>query len=85
MFTMNRMPLAKRAHILGLLVEGMSLRAVARVADCSLNTVTRLLREVGEACSKYQDEHLRKLTCKRLQLDEIWSFVAMKQARFLLN
>jgi IS1 family transposase len=50
------------------------------VADCSLNTVTRLLREVGEACSKFQDQHLRNLTCKRLQLDEIWSFVAMKQS-----
>jgi IS1 family transposase len=72
------MPLAKRAQILGLLVEGMSLRAVSRVADCSLNTVTRLLREVGEACSKYQDEHLRGLSCKRLQVDEVWSFVAMK-------
>jgi IS1 family transposase len=77
---MNRLPLAKRAQILSLLVEGMSLRAVARVADCSLNTVTKVLREVGEACSKYQDANLRNLTCKRLQLDEIWSFVGMKQA-----
>lgn len=78
MFIMNRMPLVKRARILGLLVEGMSLRATARIADCSLNTVARLLAEVGEACSKYQDAHLRNLMCKRLQLDEIWSFVAMK-------
>jgi IS1 family transposase len=77
---MNRMPLSKRAQILGLLVEGMSLRAVARVADCSLNTVTKLLGEVGTACSRYQDETLRGLTCQRLQLDEIWSFVAMKQS-----
>jgi IS1 family transposase len=78
MFIMNRMPLAKRAQILGLLVEGMSLRAVARVADCSLNTVSKLLGEAGEACSKYQDANLRNLNCKRLQVDEVWSFVAMK-------
>jgi IS1 family transposase len=77
---MNRLDLKKRSQIIGLLVEGMSLRATARVADVSLNTVTKLLREFGEACSKYQDAHLRNLTCKRLQLDEIWSFVGMKQA-----
>jgi len=77
---MNRMPLSKRAQILGLLVEGMSLRAVSRVADCSLNTVTKLLGEVGTACSLYQDKYLRNLQSQRLQLDEIWSFVSMKQA-----
>lgn len=75
---MNYMPLVKRAQILGLLVEGNSLRATARLADCSLNTVMRFLMEVGTACSKYQDQHLRSLKCKRLQLDEIWSFVGMK-------
>lgn len=73
MFTMNRMPLAKRAQILGMLVEGMSLRAASRLADCSINTVTRLLVEVGEACANYQDRALRNLPCKRIQCDEIWS------------
>lgn len=41
MFNMNKMPLAKRAQIPGLLVEGMSLRAASRLADCSINTVTK--------------------------------------------
>lgn len=76
---MNRMPLAKRAQILGMLVEGMSLRAASRLADCSINTVTRLLVEAGEACAEYQDRTLRNLPCKRLQCDEIWSFVGAKQ------
>ena len=76
---MNRMPLAERAKILGLLVEGMSLRAVSRVADCSINTVTRLLVDVGTACAKYQDKMLHNLPCKRVQCDEIWSFVGSKQ------
>ena len=79
MFTMNRMPIAKRAQILGFLVEGMSLRAASRLADCSINTVTKLLVDVGAACSEYQDAALRNLPCKRIQCDEIWSFVGAKQ------
>ena len=79
MFTMNFMPLAKRAQILGFLVEGMSLRAASRLADCSINTVTKLLVDVGTACGAFQDEALRNLPCKRVQCDEIWSFVGAKQ------
>lgn len=78
MFIMNRMPLAKCAQILGFLVEGMSLRAASRLADCSLNTVMKLLTDVGAACSEYQDKTLRGLTSKRIQCDEIWSFVGSK-------
>ena len=73
------MPLAKRAQILGLLVEGMSLRAASRLADCSINTVTKLLVDVGMACAEYQDKALRNLPCKRVQCDEVWSFVGCKQ------
>lgn len=76
---MNRMPLAKRAQVLGFLVEGMSLRAASRLADCSINTVTKLLVDVGMACAEYQDNALRKLRCRRIQCDEIWSFVGAKQ------
>ena len=79
MFTMNRMPIAKRAQILGLLVEGMSLRAASRLADCSINTVTKLLIDVGTAWSEYQDAALRNLPCKQIQCDEIWSFCYSKQ------
>lgn len=76
---MNRLPLAKRAQILGLLVEGNSLRATSRLADVSINTVTKLLVDVGRACSEYQDKALRNLPCKRIQVDEIWSFVYAKE------
>ena len=75
---MNKLPLAKRAQILGLLVEGTSLRATSRLADVSINTVTKLLVDVGAACSAYQDRTLRNLPCKRVQVDEIWSFVYAK-------
>ena len=61
-----------------MLVEGNSLRSVARMADVSRNTVDKLLCEVGAACLEYQDRHLRNLPCKRVQCDEIWSFVYAK-------
>ncbi len=76
---MNRLDISKRAQIIGLLVEGNSLRATSRLADVSINTVTKLLVDVGTACAKYQDEFLRFLPCKRIQVDEIWSFVYSKQ------
>jgi IS1 family transposase len=75
---MNKLPLAKRAQILGLLVEGTSLRATSRLADVSINTVTKLLIDVGTACAAYQDSALRNLPCKRIQVDEIWAFCYAK-------
>jgi IS1 family transposase len=75
---MNRLPLERRAQIIGLLAEGSSLRAASRRADVSLNTVTKLMVDVGAACEEYQDEALRNLRCKRIQCDEIWSFVYAK-------
>jgi IS1 family transposase len=75
---MNKLPIQKRAQILGLLVEGTSLRATSRLADCSINTVTKLLIDAGKACAAYQDKALRNLPCKRIQVDEIWSFVYAK-------
>ncbi len=76
---MNRLPNEKRVQILALLTEGNSLRASSRIAGCSLNTVTKLLMEVGEACSHFQDMMLNDLPCKKVQVDEIWSFVYSKQ------
>jgi IS1 family transposase len=76
---MNKLPTEARVRILGLMVEGVSLRAIARLTGASKNTAAKFLRDAGEACARYQDEHLRGLACKRVQVDEIWSFVGMKQ------
>lgn len=78
MFTMNYLSTKQRAQILHMLVEGNSLRATARMADVSRNTVDKLLRDAGAACLAYQDEHLVDLPCKRIECDEIWSFVYSK-------
>jgi len=75
---MNKLPAAKRIQIISLLCEGMSLRAVTRITGVSINTVTKLLVDAGQACSDYQDKAFRNLPCKRVQVDEIWSFVYAK-------
>ncbi|HEY3698303.1 MAG TPA: IS1 family transposase [Spongiibacteraceae bacterium] len=76
---MNKLPLEKRAQILNMLVEGNSMRSTSRMADVSINTVSKLLVDVGTACATFQDLALRNLPCKRIQCDEIWSFVYSKQ------
>jgi IS1 family transposase/lambda repressor-like predicted transcriptional regulator len=76
---MNRLSTEKRAEILGMLVEGNSLRATTRMAGVSINTVSKLLTDIGAACAEYQDEVLRDLPCTTVQVDEIWSFCYSKQ------
>ena len=75
---MNKLTHDKRVQILNLLVEGNSMRATARIADVAFNTVAKLFIETSKVCAEYQDRAFRNLTCKRLQLDEIWSFVYAK-------
>jgi len=55
------------------------MRATSRLCDVSINTVTKLLVDVGGACSEYQDKVFRHLACKRIQCDEIWSFCYAKE------
>lgn len=76
---MNKLSASDRAKILQLLCEGMSIRAVCRVTDASKNTVAKLLADAGKACALYQDAAFRELTCSRIQVDEIWSFVGAKE------
>jgi len=46
---------------------------------CVLGAVHRCARNaLGQACYAYHDEHVRGLKSKRVQCDEIWSFVGAK-------
>jgi hypothetical protein len=81
--SMNKLPTETRVQILGMMVEGMSIRAIARLTGASKNTIVRFLRDAGEACARYQDETLRGLACERIQVDEIWSFVTARHRRGL--
>src|SRR4030042_4043740 len=75
---MNKLSLDRQAQIIRALCEGNSIRATARITDTAINTVVKLLRDVGRACLEYQDKAMHNLTCKTLQCDEIWSFVYAK-------
>jgi IS1 family transposase len=76
---MNKLDPKARSQALQLLCEGMSIRAVTRVTGLSKTTVSKLVVDAGQAAAWYQDRVFQSLTCKRLQVDEIWGFVAAKQ------
>ena len=76
---MNKLPLAKRVMMLSMLVEGMSMRSISRAVGVSINTVTKLMVEAGEACAAYHDEAVRDVHAKRVQCDEIWAFCYAKE------
>jgi IS1 family transposase len=75
---MNRLGREARAQIIRLMVEGNSLRAITRITGRSINTVSKLLVDLGTIASDYQDRTFRNLTCGALQVDELWSFVYAK-------
>jgi IS1 family transposase len=76
---MNKLPLETRIQILAMLCEGSSMRSISRVADVSINTVSKLLVDAGKACAAFHDEKVRGVRARRVQVDEIWSFTAAKQ------
>lgn len=78
MVNMNTLPMAKRVAVVQALVEGNSIRSTVRMTGVAKNTIGKLLLELAEACTRYEDEYLRNLPCKRLQCDEIWSFFCSK-------
>ena len=76
---MNKLPLKTRSPILKMLCEGQSMRATARLADVSLNTVAKLLVDAGRVCADLHDELVQDVTASRIQCDEVWSFTYTKQ------
>jgi IS1 family transposase len=76
---MNKLDREARARILHLLCEGNSIRAVTRLTGASKKAVSKLMVDAGQAAAWYQDRVFRNLTCKRIQVDEIWAFVYAKQ------
>jgi IS1 family transposase len=76
---MNRLDSKTRAGIVASLVEGNSMRATCRMTGAAKNTVAKLLVDLGTVCSIHMDRSMQNLTCERLQVDEIWSFVYAKQ------
>ena len=76
---MNRLTTAKKVAVVSALVEGCSVRSTSRLTGVAKGTILRLLASVGQACADYQDAAIRNVAAKRVQIDEIWSFVGAKQ------
>ena len=76
---MNKLSLARRTQIASCLIEGNSIRSTERMTETHRDTIMRLLVEIGTGCDKLMNKQMRNLQCKRLQVDEIWSFVQKKQ------
>ena len=76
--SMNRLNVSDRAKILSCLVEGNSMRSTSRLCDVSINTITKLLIDVGFACLFYHQQAVQNLNCKRIECDEFWGFCEMK-------
>ena len=76
---MNKLPIQDRVAILNILSEGAGINAASRITGKSKNTILKLLADTGMACAAFQDQAMCGLTIKQVQVDEIWSFVGMKQ------
>lgn len=75
---MNKLSFGKRTQVVTALVEGCSIASTCRMTGVAKMTVLKLLADVGTACADLQDRWMMDLPCKRVQVDEIWSFVGMK-------
>ncbi len=78
MLNMNLLSSDARIQIVSALVEGNSIRSTSRMTGIARNTITKLLVDLGFACMKYHDEHVRNVKVRRLQCDEIWAYVGAK-------
>jgi IS1 family transposase len=80
---MKRLSPVGRARILHLLCEGSSIRGRGTLTGVSKTTILKLLEDAGRAAAWYRDRALRNLSCQRIQVDELWGFVAVKEAHRL--
>lgn len=76
---MNVLSLEKQAQILSALVEGNSVRSTSRISGAHVGTILNLLVRVGNGCATLMDQTMHGLGGQRLEVDEIWAYVAMKK------
>jgi IS1 family transposase len=76
---MNILKTEKQEMAIAALVEGSSIRSVERMTGIHRDTIMRLMLRVGQNCEKILDSTMHNLTCKNIQVDEIWCYVGKKQ------
>jgi IS1 family transposase len=79
MCSMNKLDTKTRVLIVKALIDGVGVNATCRLTGAAKHTVLKLLAEIGEVCADYHDKNVRNVKARRVQCDEIWSFVGMKQ------
>jgi hypothetical protein len=77
----NHLSREKQIEVLHHLVEGNTLRSTTRLTGIHRTTIMNLMVKFGAACKAFMDRELRGLTLRHVEVDEIWTFVAKKQAR----
>jgi IS1 family transposase len=75
----NKLATEKKMTVISMLAEGSSIRSIERITGVNRNTIMSLAVRVGTGCKAIMDEKMRGLTCKEIQVDEIWGFVGAKQ------
>ncbi len=75
----NNLSRDKQISVVNALVEGCSIRSTERMTGVNRETIGTLLIRLGDGCADLLDETMRNLDCDRLEIDELWAFVAKKQ------
>ena len=74
----NNLPSEKKTLAVSMLCEGSSIRSIERVTGVHRDTVMRLGVRVGEGCAKIMDAKMRGLSCRNVEVDEIWGYIGKK-------
>jgi IS1 family transposase len=81
----NVLSMDKQIRIINALAEGNSIRSIERQTEIHRDTIMRLGVRVGEGCERVMDEKMRDLSCKNVQIDELWGFIGKKQKHLKEN
>src|SRR5271170_7829784 len=86
---MNKLSVAQRAQILAMLCEGASMRSVSRLADVSINTVSKLLEDAGLFCAGFHDAKVRNVETAKAAPDgagDTWTWTAIEaQTKLIIS
>lgn len=83
--SMNATPKDKQKAVIQALVEGNSIRSTERMTGVHRDTIMRLLVRTGEGCNRFLDSQVKNIPAKKVQVDEIWTYVFKKQARISVD
>jgi hypothetical protein len=79
----NNLPMEKQIVAIVALAEGNSIRAIERMTGVHRDTIMRLGIRVGEGCQRMMDEKMRNLSCKNVQIDEVWGFIGKSRSMLM--